>query len=323
MSPRLLYRYEGAGAFRALNTGTILNLDPADPPAPPPIEPPPNDYGTPTNRPTITTRPTPTDTGNTTTTSTTMGGTEALAAALNQPPGPDGFRELHGAHIDGGITLTKAIHHSIRFVDCTIAGTGTYVVKAFHANDGISPAGYWPEFVRCTITGGSSATIIGGQARFIRCRVEAGQDLVKPFGPLEFYGCLIRWTWHSPGSHADVFQITAGAAGTVIRGSACEGFNHPDSPSGNGGSPDNAVLQTGTQTGHVGPVEWHNNWLDGGHYTIRGRKPADSQYRADYVFRGNRFGRDTTYGPLQNTGYAGFDFDSSNVWDDTNQPVTG
>lgn len=297
-------------------------LGSGDPLPPLPIDPPIGEYGTPGSRPSLPTRPSAANTGNQTTPMISMSGTEALAAVLAEPYGEDGFRTLREVNILGGLSLNKEEHHSIRFVDCNIEGTGSYTIKSFHAVGGVAPAGYYPEFVRCTISGGTSATIIGGQSRFIRSRIEKGPDLFKVFGPLEVYACLVRWTWHSPGAHADVFQLTNGGANSTIQWSSLEGFNHPNSPSGNGGSPCNAVLQTGTQTGDVGPVEWVNNWMDGGHYTLRGRKPEDSLYSADYLFRGNRLGRNTTYGPLQNSGYPGFDFDSSNVWDDTNLPVT-
>ena len=68
-----------------LGGGTVPDPDPD-----PPVDPPSNDYGTPSARPPIALRPSAADTGNLTSTTTTMSGSEALAARFTGARGESG-----------------------------------------------------------------------------------------------------------------------------------------------------------------------------------------------------------------------------------------
>lgn len=284
--------------------------------APPP--PPPSGDGTlgqPGARPALTVRPGPTSTGPRSAPLQTHTGAQALAAVLAAPVEADGRRYLRRARVTSGITLNAAGHHSIVFEDCLIDGSSNYMVSAF--NSGETPAGPLPEFRWCEIRGGTSATIYGGHARFLRCNLHRGTDIVKASrADGEFYGCWMHDTWHGVDAHCDVVQIVSRAVNTVFHYNRMDGFNAPESPTA-GGQPCSGVLQTGTVTGDIGPVDWLNNWFGGGGYTIRSASPAG--YTVAYRFRRNRFGRGFRYGPLY--GMGGADFDTSNVWDDTGLPV--
>lgn len=276
--------------------------------------------GTVGNRPVLTTKPSAANTGPRQAPTRTLSGSAALAEVLSAPVEADGKRYLRRASISG-LTLDQAQHANIVFQDCVIEG-GTYVLNAF--TNGASPGGALPEFQYVEFIGGSSATVYGGQVRLLRCNAHSGTDIIKAAQPnFEIYGSYLHDTWHNGiDSHCDIVQIRSGAANSLFHWNTMDAFNDPDSPGGAGGMvPNNSVLQTGTVTGDIGPVDWVHNWFNGGGYTIRGRKPEDAAYAADYLFRNNRFGRDSRFGPLQNNGYAGFDFDTSNVWDDTGLPV--
>lgn len=280
--------------------------------------PPPSGDGTlgqPGARPALTVRPGPTSTGPRSAPLQTHTGAQALAAALAAPVEADGRRYLRRARVTSGIVLNAAGHHSIVFEDCLIDGSSNYMVSAF--NSGETPAGPLPEFRWCEIRGGTSATVYGGHVRFLRCNLHRGTDIVKASRrDGEYWACWMHDTWHGDGAHCDVVQIVSRAVNTVFHYNRMDGFNAPESPTA-GGNPSSGVLQTGTVTGDIGPVDWLNNWFDGGGYTIRSASPAG--YTVAYRFRRNRFGRGFRYGPLY--GMGGADFDTSNVWDDTGLPV--
>lgn len=288
-------------------------------PPEPPVDPGPNpgDLGTVGNRPALTVAPTAADTGPRQPTTTSMSGSEALAAILAAPVEADGRRYLRRAAV-GSIDLSGNQHTDLVFEDCTFATGGNYCIDAFQS--GTEPtAGEWPEFRYCEISGGTSASVIGSHARFLRCNIHFGVDIVKPFGPAEFYGNYLHGNNHPSGAHCDTFQIVTGAADLLIHWNNCQNFNALESES-SAGQQGNGVLQTGTVTGNIGPVQWLNNWFDGGGYTIRcgGNRQG---HTVDYTFRNNRFGRNSRYGPL--VAMSGIDFDSTNIWDDTGDPVTG
>lgn len=296
-----------------VNGGALVPWATHNPPVDP--EPDPDGWGSPGARPAIA-KPTAANSGARYATTATMTGDAALAAALAAPVEADGRRYLRRVEITSTVRLRYAEHHSIIFEDCTVAHSGTYVVRAFYNDGGAAPAGPLPEFRFCTIRGGTSSTTIGGHVRFMRCDLASGTDIFKPRDGFEIYGCYAHDTWHGVGAHCDVVQITSSASG-YITWCNFQGFNDPASPSA-GGQPCSGVLQTGTMTDATGPIMWADNWFNGAGYTIRGAN--DSPYPTDMTFRRNRFGRDFRYGPVYQL--ALFDFDASNVWEDTLLPVT-
>lgn len=282
----------------------------------------PGGIGTVGDRPPLTVRPTAVDTGPREATTQSMSGSEAIAAALAAPVEADGKRYLRRAAITS-MNLSGNEHTGIVFEDCVISSGSTYVINAFQA--GVEPTNgpsEWPEFRFCEISGGSSATIVGGYSRFIRCNIHYGVDLIKAFEEGEFYANYLHGNNHPSGAHCDTFQITTGAANLLIHWNNCLNFNAANSETAQG-QPGNGVLQTGTVTNDIGPVTWEHNWFDGGGYTIRTGDTTNRQGNSvTYTFRHNRFGRGFRYGPLFGT-MLGVDFDATNVWDDTNEPVTG
>ena len=298
-----------------------ISFVPTDPPPPPPPPPPDPDLGVPGNRPALDTRPTAADTGPRVSAVQSLSGSAAMAAVRSAPVEADGKKYLRRTNITGTTSMSDNGDTGIVFEDCTFTGGSTYVVNAFQA--GIEPTNgpdFYPEFRYCEISGGSSATIIGGYSRFLRCNIHFGIDLVKAFEEGEFYGCYLHGNNHPSGAHCDTFQITTGAANLLIHWNNCLNFNADNSETA-AGQPGNGVLQTGTVTGPIGPVTWENNWFDGGGYTIRTGDSTNRQGNpVTYTFRNNRFGRGFRYGPLLGT-MVGVDFDASNVWDDTGLPV--
>lgn len=82
----------------------------------------------------------------------------------------------------------------------------------------------------------------------------------------------------------------------------------------------NAAIQLGgfgTGGGPDGTVT--DCYFNGGNYTVNAQKVPASGHLI--TFRRNRFGRIFRYGPLNGTSSPCFDFDDSNVWADTLQPL--
>lgn len=299
-----------------VNGGTLVPWPTA--PGPDPDPPYDAELGIPGDRPALTERPGPTNTGPRQPTTQTMSGSQAIAAAQSAPVEEDGYRYLRRARITGTLTFNNAATQSgLAFEDCYITSGATYVVTTM--NFGIPARKV--KFQFCEIEGGSSSTIYGGQAMYLRCNLHRGVDIIKPERTgLEVYGCWAHDTWHPSGAHCDVVQILTRAGGTLIHWNFLHGRNAPDSPSSAGGY-SSGVLQTGTVTGPIGPVQWLDNWLDGAGYTIRTGNSTNRQgHSVEYLFRRNRFGRDYNYGPFLGT-MDGVDWDDSNVWDDTGLPV--
>lgn len=309
-----LYRYVGNSTFNPVNGGTARTLDAVAFDA---------DLGTAGNRPALATAPDVSTTGPRQPWTQAMTGPAALAAVLAAPLEADGRRYLRRTHITSGITFNAATHTDIVFEDCTINHAGSYTVSAFYDGTNL-PAGQLPEFRFCEITGGTSATIAGCSTRFLRCDIHHGEDLVKARETGgEFYACYLHDPLHGAESHCDVFQIVSAAVGLLIHWNNAIALNAPDSPSAPGGW-SNGVLQTGSVTRAIGPVYWHDNWFDGGGYTIRTGETTDLNGNTRlYDFRRNRFGRAYRWGPVLGPTTGDVYFDDTNVWADTGLPVLG
>jgi hypothetical protein len=285
--------------------------------------------GSPGHRPAIRKKPTSSTTGPRHKTTRTLTAAQALAAVLKAPKEANGRRYLRRAKITGTLTLDLSKHTDITFEDCVIdARWASYGVRGWYGG-GSKPSHSYPAFSHCEIKNASSATIIGQYMRFLKCDVHHGVDIVKIFGPLEIWGSYLHSNWHESDSHCDTVQIVTGGAGALIHHSNLSGFCASDSPT-NAGKPTSGVLQTGKVTGPIGRVDWLHNWFDGGGYTIRAGKASDnpSNHAIKYRFKGNRFGRKFTWGPLYGNiptskGNCAVSFDSSNVWENTGKPVHG
>ncbi|WP_163540844.1 fibronectin type III domain-containing protein [Occultella kanbiaonis] len=265
----------------------------------------------------------PANTGPRQATTRTLSGPAALAEALAAPVEADGRRYVRRARITSEVTFSNlAVHHSIAFEDCVLdRGWGDYAVRGWWpAAPASAPAGFLPEFRFCEFLNADSALLVGGHVRFLRCYLHHGNDLVKPNASGEFYACYFTDTWHPAGAHADCVQIIHRAADLLIHYNHFEGFNSLDSPT-SAGNWNNAVLQTGSVTGDIGPVLWQDNYFNGGNITIRSSNSPT--YDVHYEFRRNRWGRGYNTAPFSNMGHPSTVFESTNVWDDTGLPVTG
>lgn len=137
-------------------------------------------------------------------------------------------------------------------------------------------------------------------------------------GPRMASNTLIESSWihglaRVKGSHNDAIQTTGGS-NIVIRGNSLEVY---DAASGDFL---NAAIMTGSTTAaEVRDMLVEDNYFDGGNYAINFRKDLVAD---NVVFRNNRFGRNSRYGPVAGGGRKnGVSVDSSNVWDDTGQPL--
>lgn len=114
-------------------------------------------------------------------------------------------------------------------------------------------------------------------------------------------------------NHTDVVQVVSGS-GIVIRGNALEVYNPDQDVLGN------AAFMFGEEDGEVTDCLVESNYLNGGNYTVNGG--GGGTEGAACTFRDNVLGRDYNYGAVANLGPRS-DWDSSNVWVDTHDPVRG
>lgn len=288
------------------------------------VEPPPYDadLGTIGDRPALTVRPDETNTGPRQSVTQTWSTSQAInwlnsSASLES----DGWRYIRRTRIQGTLRLAHLEQRRVIFEDCIIEG-GLYAIEGYGIED--LPGTELPEFRFCEITGGSSSCVRDGGLRLLRCNLHRGVDIIKTNGAgSEYYACYMHDTRHDDGAHCDVIQIRSRSEGLLIHWNNLVGVNALESQSA-GGQTANAVLQTGKVSSNIGPVTWRNNWVDGGHYTIRVGNATDLDgYSRQYVFRDNRWGRNNRYGPVYSGVQTGLDWDNSNVWDDTGEPVLG
>ena len=176
-----------------------------------------------------------------------------------------------------------------------------------------------------------SAVIIGKDMIFEHANITGCQDGIKADDRLEVYNSWIHDLDKPEGAHSDGVQIVSGQ-NIVFKGNRFDAYS---TRSSDGTMPAGAwdyasgLLQTGTVSGDISAT-WDNNWFAGGRYTIRGTD--DTTYSVSYTFRNNRWLRlgfsevlnladlpPHQYGPIYTLGAS--DFDCSNVWDDTEEPL--
>lgn len=273
--------------------------------------------GTPGARPPVTAPPGPGSTGPRQPPTATYTGAQALAAALAAPIEADGCRYLRRARITSTLNLASVGAARVVFEDCLIdAGQ-----SAWYTIQSNTVLPNWVEFRWCDIAGGAAATVRGGSVRLLRCTIHHGGDLIKPYAGMEIWACWLHDNYKAEGAHCDTMQIVAGCNGLLIHYNTLSGFVSADSAV-DPGDWCSGVLQTGPVSAAVGPVVWRGNWISGGRYAIRGSSAQGNGYPVSQLFRDNRFARGTfQYGPTAFIAAGSEDFDTSNVWDDTGQPV--
>jgi hypothetical protein len=115
-----------------------------------------------------------------------------------------------------------------------------------------------------------------------------------------------------PGCHVDVLQSTNGT-GIRVRRNNLQAFNPVTR------DPMNAAFQFGETLGVIRDCLFEGNLMNGGNFTVNGGGGGTTGSQC--TFRDNRFGRDYRYGPVGNLG-PGVVFDAStNLLEDTKQPV--
>ncbi|MGC5616769.1 right-handed parallel beta-helix repeat-containing protein [Georgenia sp. Z1491] len=114
-------------------------------------------------------------------------------------------------------------------------------------------------------------------------------------------------------NHTDVIQVVSGS-GIVIRGNALEVYNPEQDVLGN------AAFMFGEDDGPVTDCLVEGNYLNGGNYTVNGGGGGTDG--AACTFRDNVLGPDHNYGAVANLGPQS-DWDDSNLWIDTHDPVRG
>lgn len=185
--------------------------------------------------------------------------------------------------------------------------------------------------------GGCSSAVYGRNMIIEYADIYGCSDLLKATDNLEMYYSWTHDADHPTGAHSDAVQIVSGM-GIVFaynRFDAYIGYSSDGSiASADLGGTGNGVLQTGSVTADI-QATWTHNWFAGGHYTIRGNDGSEiyeSVYTVNYTFRDNRWLRNGTsialgrtdlqpnrFGPI----YGDADtFHCSNVWDDTNEPLS-
>lgn len=218
--------------------------------------------------------------------------------------------------------------------DCRFEATGHYAVQGYTSLEPFTgtreqrPQLRYVEIVgrAGTGTGRSSAAVYGGHMVISHADIYGADDGVKATSSLSLLHSWVHDNDHPEGAHCDAIQIRSGTD-ILIRGSRLDAYvGYSSDGSTELGGTCSGALQTGSVTGPI-EARWEDNWFAGGHYTIRGSSDA----QVDYTFRNNRWmrtgtsvvlGRDdlppNRYGPV--TSDLG-DFDDTNVWEDTGEPV--
>lgn len=171
------------------------------------------------------------------------------------------------------------------------------------------------------VYGASSAGLYVAHVTVRHADVWGNIDNVKSGDDVELYASWLHDQSWTDGAHADAIQIQWGQDQLIH-------WNVIDARYGSRGGPragqnSNAGIQMGSMNSNAS-AQVHNNWFNGGHYTVRiGTSDAPL---IDFQYRHNKFGRDFTYGPVtgdrnDSTTYGGVRFDRSNVWADNGQSV--
>lgn len=244
---------------------------------------------------------------------------------------------LERVRITGSLRLSGAEGVGWTIRDSVLEGGQPYVVQAYISQqDFAGTVAQRPRFEHVTLIGdgvrnpsgkGSSACFYGHDTVMAHVHAYGCVDIFKPYDRVLIERSYAHSVHKPPKAHVDIVQIRQGTD-TVIRG------NSFDAKVGYGmsvGSEANAVLQTGSLSGSVRRVQFTDNYVVGGTYTLRlgstgyPQRNEAGQY-IDYTFRRNRHGQRFTYGPVdgstdQASSLGGSRYDASNVWDRTGRPV--
>jgi hypothetical protein len=119
----------------------------------------------------------------------------------------------------------------------------------------------------------------------------------------------------SAGAHADGLQVQSGISGTLIEHNTISAYDPSTRVNGNSAM----FIAPDVGPSSPGPLVIRNNWLDGGNFTVQILDGNYGQYFITSIsFTGNRFGRNSAYGPLRVNVPVTL---SGNVWADNGQSI--
>lgn len=246
---------------------------------------------------------------------------------------------LSGVTINGSLQLSGSDGRNWIIEDSVILTTGNYGIQSYISLDSFTgtkaerPVFRYVEIRGSAAIDGSScsAVVYGRDIVLQNADIYGCDDGVKASHRVSIISSWLHDNDHPSGAHCDSLQIRSGTD-ILVRGSRFDAYvgYSSDGSQTPSGSTCSGGLQTGSVTNTIS-ARFENNWFAGGHYTIRGWASRDSEHTISYVFRNNKWMRYGTsvrlgltnlpanrYGAT--TGSLGA-FDSSNVWEDTGQPV--
>lgn len=258
---------------------------------------------------------------------------EMHTATAEPPPPPTraDFPDETTTGVPEGIELEESGSITVEEDGAVIEGlevTGTITVKADDVvirNTRILNTGHFP--VR--VDGGSNLLIedseIDGQGRGDAAVAFGNYTLRRvhihniPEGPrisggnVTIEDSYIHDLVQRGDNHTDVVQVVSGSQ-ILLRGNMLDVYHVEDESMGN------AAFMFGEDSGPVTDCLVEGNYLNGGNYTINGG--GGGTEGAACTFRDNVLGRDHRYGAAANLG-PNVEWDTSNVWVDTHDPVRG
>lgn len=233
-----------------------------------------------------------------------------------------GTGRLEGVIINGSLDL-KDVSRDYIISDFRIKTSGSYGLRTKIGYSGVTPPTGKQVVQHCEISGATSANLYISHVTVKHCDVWGGIDNVKAGDKVEMYANYLHDQSWVDGAHADAIQIQYGDDSLFHWNVIDARYGDSSIAGARAGGMSNAGLQMGSMT-RDSSARWHDNWFNGGHYTVR--LGTSGPPLIDHQWRNNKFGRDFTYGPVagtrtHSTTYGGVRFDSSNVWEDTGDPV--
>ena len=207
---------------------------------------------------------------------------------------------LENLHITGSVTVNAA---NVTIRNSLIDNTGTYPIKVGSGGSVVV------EDSEIDGNGTASVAILPGKYTLRRVDIYDVRDGPRIEGDdVVIEDSYIHHLHRVPDGHHDAIQIRKGSNITIRR-------NNLQAYNADTGDPMNAAIQIGSLTAPMRNLVVDGNLMNGGNYTINsGKSGSDPSY-----YRNNVFGRNFRYGILSSG--PGVVWDSSNVWQDTGQPV--
>lgn len=210
---------------------------------------------------------------------------------------------IDALHIKGGV---KVEANNVTIRRSLIDSSGLYPVQVVNGYSGLVI-----EDSEIDGNGAASVAVLRGGYTLRRVDIHSVKDGPRIEGDnVVIEDSYVHDLTRVEGGHHDTLQIRKGR-NIVIRGNNLQAYKESTN------DPMNAALQIGSMLGELSGLVVEGNLMNGGNYTVN----AGSSYVQQAVYRHNRFGRDFRYAPVGNLG-GGSVWEQSNVWHDTERPVT-